>query len=403
MVLRLAWRNVWRNPRRTLVVVTAIAVGISGCLVAMAVNFGMVAEMIDTAIASGLGHIQIHASGWDEKPELKVRLDDGGASLRTVLDEAPDIRAWAPRLRSEGLVASPRGSVGVTIIGVDPAREPKISETADSITEGEWLGERRRVVIGEALARRLKVGVGSKVVLTVQDLTAELTGQAFRVSGLMNTRSRDLDDGTVLMRIAEAQALLGMGAAISEVVITAIDRRDIAAIHARLEATLGAASEVRTWEQLVPLLVYMVDTFDSMGLVLYAAIFIAMSFGIANVLMMAVYERTREIGMMRAMGMGRGRVVAMVIVESCFVTALGLAVGIGLALLGVAALSDGIDISRFADSMDAYGMGTLLKPVVRAQDFASPILVGSVTAVLAGLWPAYRASRANPADALRHY
>ncbi len=403
MVLRLAWRNVWRNPRRTLVVVTAIAVGISGCLVAMAVNFGMVAEMIDTAIASGLGHIQIHASGWDEKPELKVRLDDGGASLRTILDEAPDVLAWAPRLRSEGLVASPRGSVGVTIIGVDPAREPKISETADSITEGEWLGERRRVVIGEALARRLKVGVGSKVVLTVQDLTAELTGQAFRVSGLMNTRSRDLDDGTVLMRIAEAQALLGMGAAISEVVITAIDRRDIAAIHARLEATLGATSEVRTWEQLVPLLVYMVDTFDSMGLVLYAAIFIAMSFGIANVLMMAVYERTREIGMMRAMGMGRGRVVAMVIVESCFVTALGLAVGIGLALLGVAALGDGIDISRFADSMDAYGMGTLLTPVVRAQDFASPILVGSVTAVLAGLWPAYRASRANPADALRHY
>ncbi len=288
MVLRLAWRNVWRNPRRTLVVVTAIAVGISGCLVAMAVNFGMVAEMIDTAIASGLGHIQIHARGWDEKPELKVRLDDGGASLRSVLDEAPDVRAWAPRLRSEGLVASPRGSVGVTIIGVDPAREPKISETADSITEGEWLGERRRVVIGEALARRLKVGVGSKVVLTVQDLTAELTGQAFRVSGLMNTRSRDLDDGTVLMRIAEAQALLGMGAAISEVVITAIDRRDIAAIHARLEATLGAASEVRTWEQLVPLLVYMVDTFDSMGLVLYAAIFISKSCGIANVLMMAV-------------------------------------------------------------------------------------------------------------------
>jgi ABC-type lipoprotein release transport system permease subunit len=293
--------------------------------------------------------------------------------------------------------------VGVTLIGVDPVREPKISESADSITEGEWLGERRRVVIGEALARRLKVGVGSKVVLTVQDLTAELTGQAFRVSGLMNTRSRDLDDGTVLMRITEAQALLGMGNSISEVVITAIDRKEIAAIHARLEATLGAESEVRTWEQLVPLLVYMVDTFDSMGLVLYAAIFIAMSFGIANVLMMAVYERTREIGMMRAMGMGRGRVVAMIIVESCLVTALGLAVGIGLALLGVAALGDGIDISRFADSMDAYGMGTLLTPVVRAQDFAIPILVGSVTAVLAGLWPAYRASRANPANALRHY
>ena len=104
----------------------------------------------------------------------------------------------------------------------------------------------------------------------------------------------------------------------------------------------------------------MVSSFDSMGFVIYAAVFIAMSFGIANVLMMAVYERTREIGMMRAMGMGRGRVVAMVVVESCMVTALGLAVGIGLALLGVAAIGEGIDISRFADSLDTYGIGTLL-------------------------------------------
>lgn len=403
MVFRLAWRNVWRNPRRTFVVVTAVAVGLGGCLLAMAVNYGMIAQMVDTAIATGLGHIQIHAPGWEDEPALKVRLDDGGSSLGRVLNEESGVRAWAPRLRAEGLIASPRASVGVSIIGVDPVREPAISESAASITQGEWLGSRQRIVIGEALARRLHVGVGNKVVLTVQDLGAELTGQAFRVAGLMDTRSRELDDGTVLMQIGEAQTLLGMGGAISEVVINAADREEVVAIHARLEATLGAQSEVRTWQQLEPLLVYMVSSFDSMGWVIYAAVFIAMSFGIANVLMMAVYERTREIGMMRAMGMGRGRVVAMVVVESCIVTALGLAVGIGLALLGVAAIGEGIDISGFADSLDTYGIGTLLTPVMRPQDFASPIIIGAITAVLAGLWPAYRASCAAPADALRHY
>ena len=96
MILRLASRNVWRNPRRTVVVVTSIAAGIAGCLLAMAVNFGMIAEMIDTAIATGLGHIQIHAPGWEAKPELKVRLEDGGTSLSAALDEAAGIEFWAP-------------------------------------------------------------------------------------------------------------------------------------------------------------------------------------------------------------------------------------------------------------------------------------------------------------------
>jgi ABC-type lipoprotein release transport system permease subunit len=401
MLLRMAWRNLWRNPRRTAVVLTAISVGIAGCILAMAINLGMVAGLIDTAIRSGLGHLQIHGSGWDASPELEVRLTDGGAGIAEALDDVPEIEHWAPRLRAQGLVASPRASVGVAIAGVDPEREAGVSVAAESVVSGEWLREPHRVVIGDKLARRLEAGVGSKLVVTVQDISGELTGQAFRVAGVIQAGSRELDEGVVFMRLVDAQALLGMGEAISEIVVVTNDRDRVAVIQRKLESSLGAASEVRSWEQLEPLLVYMVDTFDTMAWVIYAAVFIAMAFGIANVLLMSVFERTKEIGMMRAVGMSRARVVGMVVLESSFVTAIGLALGVLFALVGIWLLADGIDISAWADSLDAYGMESVLRPAFRPSDLAEPIVIGAITAVLSSLWPALRAARAKPADALR--
>jgi putative ABC transport system permease protein len=397
----MAWRNLWRNPRRTGVVLTAIAVGISGCVLSMSINTGMVAGMVDTAIRGGLAHLQVHASGWDENPQLEVRLDDGGSEIAEALDGIPEIESWAPRLKAQGLVASPRASMGVAIMGVDPKLEAGVSIAVDSLTSGEWLGQPRRVVLGYKLAARLEVEVGGKLVVSVQDIDGELTGQAFRVSGLLRSGAREIDDGVVFMRIEDAQRLLGMDHAISEIAIVTTDRDRVAVIQSKLEARIGAGPEVRTWEQLQPLLIYMIDSLDSVAWVIYAAIFIAMAFGIANVLMMAVFERTREIGMMRAVGMSRLRVVSLVVLESSFVTAIGLALGVGLAVLGVWLIGDGIDISAWGDSLDEYGVESMLKPSLKLQDLIAPLLIGAITAVLSSLWPALRAGRAKPADALR--
>jgi ABC-type antimicrobial peptide transport system permease subunit len=149
------------------------------------------------------------------------------------------------------------------------------------------------------------------------------------------------------------------------------------------------------------MLVYMVNTFDSMAWVLYAAVFIAMAFGIANVLLMAVFERTREIGMMRAVGMSRASVVAMVVIESSFVTMFGLLLGLIGAGFCVWLMRDGLDISAYAGALDSYGISSVLTPTFRPQDLAPPIIIGAITAVLSSFWPAWRASRAKPADALR--
>jgi len=398
----MAWRNVWRNPRRTAIVVTAVAVGISGALLAMSINYGMAAQMVDTAIRTELGHIQIHAVGYDANPELKVRIADGGRELEKILAATPGVLAWARRVRGDGLVTSTRASVGVRIVGIEPEREAAVSTIARSITTGSYLGaEKRRVIIGERLAKRLHVGIGDKIVISATDLAGEIAGEGVRVGGLFHTPSAPLDSGTVFLPLADSQKLLSLEDAISEVVVVGrrSDRAD------ELRAALGIAvanHEVRSWKEIQPVLDFLVSLFDEMGLVLYGLVFVAMLFGIANVLLMAVYERVREIGILMAIGMSRKRVAASVVLESMIVTAIGLVVGYAITLAAMAWLGDGIDLSVFGEGLESLGAGQTIVPVLRASDFTIPTAVAVVTAAVASGWPAYRATKFRPADAVRH-
>lgn len=400
---RMAWRNVGRNPRRTLIVGSAIAIGLGATIVAMAVNYGMIFEMVASAIRTEVGHVQVHGRGYDAKPGIAIRIEPGQGVGPELVEDLPEVIAWAPRVRDEGLVSSPRASVGVRLVAIDPTREAQVSVLDESVTQGHFLtGEPRRVLVGERLADRLQVGVGDKVVFSVQDVSGDLTGEAYRIAGLFRTSSRELDEGALFLPIQEAQRLLGIGEAISEFVILSNDDRALDALAARLQEKLGPALEVHTWEELRPTLVSMIKIFDQMGWIMYAAIFIAMAFGIANVLLMSLYERIREIGIVLSLGMPPARLVASLLAESLILTLVGVAFGLGLGLLGIWALADGIDLSAWADGLDAYGMSPVIVPVVRSSDLTQPLVIAVLTAVLASLWPAVRAVRIRPAEAVRH-
>jgi len=402
-IWRLAWRNIGRNPRRTGIVVTAVAVGLAGVLLAMAVNYGMVYQMIENAIDTELGHLQIHGAGFDRKPGLDVRIEEGEQLGSTALTGLPGLEAWAPRVRSQGLVFSPRADVGVEVVGIDPAREARVSVLADSVVSGAYLdGQRRKLLLGEKLASRLHVGVGDKLVLSVQDLRGELTGEAFRVAGLFRTDVGEFDRDSVFLRIDEGQQLFGLGDAVSELVVIADRRGRVDDLKQVIEASLPGNLEVRTWKESRPFLVYLVELFEQMGWFVYGAVFVAMAFGIANVLLMSVYERIREIGILMAIGMGPRRLVLGIVIESVLLTLLGVLIGLGLGTLSIWLLRDGIDLSRWAEGLTAYGVGAKIVPVIRTEDLIVPTLVAFVTAVLASLWPALRAVHIRPADAVRH-
>jgi len=360
-------------------------------------------QMVETAIATELGHLQVHAPGFDQNPLLRFRLEDGGRAAMEALDDRPDVRAFARRVRSEGLVSSPRANAGVRVIGIDPSAESRVSTVAETVVRGAYLdGEKRRMLLGEELATRLHVDVGSKVVLSVQDLRGDLTGEAFRVGGIFKSASGEIDRTTIFVRLSESQRLLGLEGSISELVIVAREPQDIVPLQQLLQRELGEAGVVQTWQELRPFLVQIVELFDQTGWAMYAAVFVAMMFGIANVLLMSVFERTREIGVVLALGMQPRRIVAVVVLESLWLTLLGLALGYAVAALGVFALRDGIDLSLFARGLSWMGIGSRIVPVIRSYDLVVPITVAVVTAGIASLWPSLRAARLRPAQAMRH-
>jgi ABC-type lipoprotein release transport system permease subunit len=323
------------------------------------------------------------------------------AESLAALERVGSLQGVAPRLRGEALAQSPRASVGVRVLGVDPEREPRVSTLARSLREGAWLGEPRRVVIGSGLARRLRTGIGDKLVLSVQDVHGDLTGEALRVGGIVEAPSRELDEAVVLLRLDDAQRLFGVPGEISELALAARDPQRLDDVKASAAAALGPGPRVETWRELEPLLDMMISLFDQMGWVIYAAIFVAMAFGIANVLLMSVLERTREIGVLLAIGMPPARMVAIVLAESVVLVALGVALGFALGFAAILALRDGIDLSEFREGLRAFGVPTRLIPVARSGDVWAPMAVAGVTALAASLWPALRAVRTQPAEALR--
>ena len=400
---RMAGRNLFRNPRRTAVVFAAIAIGLGGLMIAMAVNYGMIFQMVDLAIQSELGHIQVHGPGWSAKPGVEIRVEEAAVVRGVDGQPLPGLRAWAPRVRGAGLAASARGNVGIALVAIDPEREAAVTALDEAVFDGAYLeAGGRRALIGERLARRLHVGVGHKIVVSAQDVAGDLTGEAFRVGGVFRTGSLELDERTVFIPIERGKRMLGMNGEISELVVVAEDDDDVNLLRAALAERLPSGLEVRTWSELRPLLAYMVEMFQQMGWVIYAVIFIAMAFGIANVLLMSIYERIREIGILMAIGMRPGRMAATVVAESICLTLLGVAGGFVIGIGGVELLSDGIDLSRWGEGLQAFGMQTTIVPVIPESDLIAPVAVAVVTALLASLWPAQRAVRTRPADAMRH-
>ncbi len=400
---RMAYRNVFRSPRRTFVVFAAVAIGLGGLMITMAVNYGMVYQMVELAIRSELGHIQVHGPGWSAKPGVEIRVSEA-ETLRVVDGMGLEgLRAFAPRVRGEGLASSARGNVGISLVAIDPDREAAVTTLRESIIEGSYLEpDVPRALVGYRLAKRLHVGVGDKIVVSAQDVAGDMTGEAFRVAGVFRTEALELDERTVFIPLARGKRLLGMGSELSELVIVAEDDDELEALRSSLAKRLPAGLEVRTWSELRPLLRYMVDMFQQMGWVIYAAIFIAMAFGIANVLLMSVYERIREIGILMAIGMKPGRMVATIVAESLCLTLLGVVGGFAVGVGGVALLSDGIDLSRWGEGLQSFGVSTTIVPVIPESDLVIPVVVAVVTALIASLWPALRAVRTRPAEAVRH-
>jgi ABC-type lipoprotein release transport system permease subunit len=308
------------------------------------------------------------------------------------------------RVRVSAVAANARHSGGVTLVGVDPAREAQVSFIGNGVTTGMFLPPDVpwAIVVGRALAEQFDTRPGRKLVLMSQDTAREIASRAFRITGVFDAEMAATEKQFVFVNLAQAREMLKLGEGASEVAILLPDPRLVDTVAHRLRSALAPEGcEVHTWQELLPLVTAILKMYDVFIFLWFLVVFVAMSFGIVNTTLMAVFERIREFGLLRALGMKPSGIVAAVLTESLMLLALGSAVGNALGLASVLALSDrGIDLSAMAAGLEFAGMGRVIIPRIVLLDLALANGVVLVLGAVVSVYPALKAARFTPVEAL---
>ena len=400
VLFRLAWRNLWRNYRRTLIMLGAITVGVWAMIFMTAVMRGMVDDMLHQAVRNLPGHVQIHHSDYRDDPSISNSMPPVDKALLDALDR-PEIIKWSARVRVPAVITSEHDTRGTTLVGIDPDEESGLSFIADSVVAGRFLEseEDRGLIVGRKMIDNLETALGRRVVVMSQDPDNEIIDRGFRIVGVFATDLENVEESFIFVGRKTVQSMLNMEESISEIAVLGRDYRDVSDVL-RLQEVVGSDREILPWYEIDTYLGTMLSTMDGFVLVWIVVVFLALSFGLVNTLVMAVFERIREIGLMQALGMRPSMIVVQVLMETFLLLVIGLVAGNLLAVFSVVALSDGIDLSVVSEGMQMMGVANVLYPSLLTKDVLLADVVVIVLGLLAGLSPAWRAARYQPVEAI---
>ena len=397
LLLQLSWRNIWRHRRRNAILVSAIAVAVAGVMLLNTLIRGMQQDMMDTAIENLTGHLKILHPDYLHDPGIERGFEVADAWQDLL---PPSVQGWASRIRVPAVVTSERETRGIQLLGVDPAQE-SISFVGDAAVDGDRLSgpQDSRILVGRLLAEALDTGPGRRLVLVTQGADGRTREAGFRIAGIYRAEIAGLERAFVFTGIDALQRLLGTNG-ITEISV----RLDDEDLEASTIATLAGSLDhlaVMSWRQLEPQAASMVEVSGLATYIFFVIVMGALTFGVVNTVVTAVMERLRELGMLRAIGMRPRAVVAQVVVESSIIMAIGVAAGLTIAGAVFAFVADGIDLTAFDDSLASFGMRPTFVPVFDIRDVAVIVVLSMALSILASLYPARRAVKINPLEALR--
>lgn len=404
MLVRLAMRNIMRNARRSLVTCAAMAFGLATLIFLWAFADGTNEQMIDNSTRYLSGHLQVHRSGYHEERTLDLLLSDPGR-IEALLESEPHTRAVSRRFEGKAIVSAGDKSRGMIVSGIDPDRERAVTTLSDAVRVGRFLrpDDRDGLLLGALAAQALKVGVGDELVLLTQAADGSVGAGRFRVQGIFDTGMDMIDGVNVFLPLAAAQDLYAAGDRVTSVVARFGPRKASGPVAARLRQALGPGHEVLTWRELLPAVVQSVAFHEMTGYILLLVLFVVVAVGVTNTMLMAVMERTREFGVMMALGTSEWQVTRVVFYEACLLGAAGLAAGgmLGMAIAGYYG-ARGIDLGHYAQAVETMpGLTSMIYPVARPQRVLLLSGLVFVTALLAAVYPGWRATRLRPVDAIR--
>ena len=403
---KLAWRNIWRNWRRTVIALVAIVLGLVLLLFFDGFINGSDQAIFSNAVRLYGGNIQAHDIGFRERARRLpiLPLDDPDAVVSAATAE-PQVVAAAKRINTGGIISSRDASVPVVITAVQPEVEAPYSIQAESVVDGRYLlpGEGDAIFIGRGLADALDVGVGDRVNLLGRSKHEEMRQRPMTIIGIYDIGMREVEKGTVFMTLEEAQSLYNLRDEVTEVTINLEAIGQETTVVPALAAKLPDV-EIDTWDTLRPEIRETLSTkLAFTSAIGFIVIFVA-SIGILNIQLMAVFERTREMGVLAALGMKGRNIMSLFLLEGTLIGALGAILGVilGLGLLAWIGRT-GLDFS-FASGMGEMTalMGDRLYPSVSLTSAIGRGITVTIIVMLASFWPAWQAAHKEPAESLHH-
>jgi ABC-type lipoprotein release transport system permease subunit len=412
-MLRMAWRNLWRNRRRTLITLASIAFGVLLAVTMLGISNYKYYEMIAQSTRMGLGHVSVLPKGYQEAPSFKLRLR-GTAALRGLALGRPGVTAVLPRVEGPALFATAARNVGGVFFALDPALErPQDNSFLESINAGALFKDRdaSTAVVGAGLATKLKLGLGRKMVVTVSDVHGQMSSILVRVCGTFQTGVEEVDGGGILLPLGTAQKLLGYGPdEATALAVVLADERDSEATAVGLGAAIRQPDvEVLPWKDALPQVWGLIQV-DKVGrhlILLVLSLMIAM--GVLNTSLMSVIERRREFGVMLALGLSPWDLIRLVLTEALLTGLVGLSAGGVVSAPWIWYLqAHGIDLRAMVKG-NGNGVevnGAMLKPIFHAIYYPETValIVGTALGLVlaAGIYPAWKAGSVPPVEAIRN-
>ena len=404
MLLRLAWRNVLRNRRRSIITMLSIAIGLGAMTFLWGFIDGMNSEMVENTTRYLASDVQVHVRGYHDDPNLDLAIAQAAPVVQAI-DQDPDVAASALRMEGKALASRGEKSRGVHLLGVSPTDETRVTSLFSAIIAGAPLRpiDTTGVLVGVKLAASLDLNVGDELILVGQAYDGSISSARVPVRGIFRTKIDEYDGYVAVMPLRAVREFLAAPSGATAIALRLKDRDRLGVVAPRLRAHLGERYEVVGWPTLLPMVATSLRYHEVIGYVVLGVFFVVVAAGVANPVLMAVLERTREFGVMLAVGMSPSRLLRLVLWEALLVGALGVlvgnAVGLGVTLyFGYA----GINLSAFEAGLSIMpGLPNIIRPVVRAERSLLISAIVFAVACLVALYPAAKAARLDAVNAIR--
>jgi putative ABC transport system permease protein len=408
MDLRMAWRNIWRNTRRSILTITAIAFATTLLVFMLSWQFGSYETMVQSAIAFRTGHLQIQAEGYMDKGDIRLAVRDP-AAVGHILEKIPGIKAYTSRTSAFAIASSRDRTYGVVVVGIDPGGEARVTTLSRLIRQGQFLAikDDHRALLGDLLARNLQLRPGDELVTLGQGFDGSIAADVFSVKGIFSSGQDEFDRSFVYVPLGSFQEMYAMDGAVHEVVVLCESLGAVAPVKKAIQAGLGEGRiadhlVVLDWMELMPGLVQGIQMDLYSGLIFYFILIVVVAFSILNTFLMNILERTKELGVLMAVGTTPGRLMRMLLLESTLMTLIGIIVGVITgSLITWYFQVHGIVIAGTGELLRQFGLPERMYPKLSFLSISVGVFLVLGITLLTALYPAFKVMRLRPVEAIK--